>query len=79
MPPKAELKVGIFFVLPFQKGSAKKMPPQKTQEIPGFFACLGGKKVKGFSVDAKPCFSNDVGLEPATRTFLVLKSADLRI
>ena len=29
---------------------------QKTQEIPGFFACLGVKKVQGFSVDTKPPF-----------------------
>jgi hypothetical protein len=31
------------------------MLPQKTQEIPGFFACLGVQKAQGFSVDAKRC------------------------
>ena len=32
----------------FQKGRAKKMPPQKTQEIPGFFGSQGPKKYKVF-------------------------------
>ena len=52
-----------------QKGSAKKMPPQKTQEIPGFFACLGAKKVHGSFIDAKPDFLPYVGLEVATPHF----------
>jgi hypothetical protein len=46
--PKAELKVGIFFALPFQKGRAKKIPPRKTQEIPGFLHVWGPKKYKVF-------------------------------
>jgi hypothetical protein len=44
-----------------QKGCAKKMHTQKTQEIPGFFGTQGAKKVQGFSVDAKPPFSRSRG------------------
>ena len=65
---KSILGGGIFFALPFQKGRSKKMPPQKTQEKPGFFACQGAQKVQGSSVDAKAHFRKrqmSVEKEPA--------------
>ena len=71
-------KYGIFFVPQSQKGSAKKMPPQKTQEIPGFFACLGAKKVHGSFIDAKPDFWPYVGPEVATAHFSPNFESDFR-
>ena len=46
--PLCSITSGIFFDLPFQKGRSKKIPPQKTQEIPGFLHVWGAKKYKVF-------------------------------
>ena len=63
-----------------QKGRSKKTPPQKTQEIPGFFACLGVKKVKGFSVDTKPPFSQSCRTRTCVNTGLrEIRATDQKI
>ena len=66
MPPKAELKVGIFFVLPFHIGRAKKIPARKTLDFPGFFHFSGAKKHKVFPQIPNLRFFHHTGLELVT-------------
>ena len=54
--PECDQNAGSFLFRKARRVDQKRYHTKKTQEIPGFFACLGVQKVQGFSVDTKPPF-----------------------
>ena len=75
---KRNREVASLLHYPSRRVVQKKMPPQKTLILSGFFAWLGPKKVHGSFIDAKPDFWPYVGPEVATAHFSPNFESDFR-